>query len=488
MKKWLRDMFYLLPKKIWHQLKHLYYQLLAAKERRNQQKDALSFLPSALEIAERPPHPAARLIMWLLVGFIILLLFWACFGKMDIVVVANGKLEPQAQVKEIQPLEKGAIKAILVKDGQLVEKGQLLIKLDQRVTQTDIDNLQHQFKVARFMLAQNKVLYHLLDLPQNISLDSATIAKMLDDKRLDDKGFSEGERKTLIELILRKWQAYTAQINYLNTTIDAVRAEKSAVEAQMQMLTKTLPLIKAQNHMYETLHQSEYVSKMEWLRSQRELIEKEQAITQLQAIIAQSKSNVASQTSALNRTKADYLAQILENIETSNKEVNVLEKVMEKYRLVQEAQTLISPITGFVQGLAVHTVGAIVTEAQVLMRIVPKDSPLEVNAHISNKDIGYVHEGQTVRVKVDTYPFTEYGFLTGKVLELSDDAIEDEKLGMIFKTTIALDGETLHKAGKTFYIRSGMTVTVEVKTDERRIIDYFLSPLSKALSESLHER
>lgn len=93
-----------------------------------------------------------------------------------------------------------------------------------------------------------------------------------------------------------------------------------------------------------------------------------------------------------------------------------------------------------------------------------------------------------MRVKVDTYPFTEYGFLTGKVLELSDDAIEDEKLGMIFKTTIALDGETLHKAGKTFYIRSGMTVTVEVKTDERRIIDYFLSPLSKALSESLHER
>ncbi|WP_440994036.1 HlyD family efflux transporter periplasmic adaptor subunit [Cysteiniphilum litorale] len=179
---------------------------------------------------------------------------------------------------------------------------------------------------------------------------------------------------------------------------------------------------------------------------------------------------------------------MLEEIELNQKDFKSLSNELNKYQLMQQAQSLSAPLSGFVQSLSVHTIGAVVTPAQILMQIIPKDSPLEVNAMISNKDIGYVHEGQKVQVKIDTYPFTEYGLLTGEIVEISDDAIDDQHLGLVFKVIAKLDSTTLHKQGKEFSIRSGMTVTVEVKTGERRIIEYFLSPLTKAFKESLHER
>lgn len=461
----------------------LYQQLVQWQDRRNQQKDALSFLPLALEIEERPPHPLARIMMWLLVVLIVIAVLWACFGKMDVVVSAQGKVVPEAQVKLIQPLEKGMIKTILVKDGQLVTKGQVLIELDQRITQADIENITQQRKVAYFMLKEYQSLYQLLQLATKDGLAKKDI-----DELLFTQGLTSTERDALLELIWRKWQAYSADIDYLASEVNAAKAEKTALEMQLEMLNKTLPIITEQNSMYQTLHQNDYGSKADMLQSQKAVIETEQALAQHKATVAQLTANISSKNSALMRAKADYLAQVLEQIELNQKDFKSLSNELNKYQLMQQAQSLSAPLSGFVQSLSVHTIGAVVTPAQVLMQIIPKDSPLEVNAMISNKDIGYVHEGQKVQVKIDTYPFTEYGLLTGEIVEISDDAIDDQQLGLVFKVIAKLDSTTLHKQGKDFPIRSGMTVTVEVKTGERRIIEYFLSPLTKAFKESLHER
>ncbi|WP_440683204.1 HlyD family type I secretion periplasmic adaptor subunit [Cysteiniphilum halobium] len=468
---------------LYRKIAQLYHRLVRWQDRRNQQKDELSFLPLALEIEEKPPHPIARTMMWLLVVLIVIAVLWACFGKMDVVVTAQGKVVPEAQVKSIQPLEKGVIKKILVKDGQLVTKGQVLIELDQRVTQADIDNITQQRKVAYFMLKEYQSLYQLLQLPTKNAL-----AKVDIDELLFTEALTPPERAALIELIWRKWQAYSADIDYLIAEINAAKAEKTALEMQLEMLNKTLPIISEQNSMYQTLHQNDYGSKADVLQSQKAVIETEQALEQHKATVAQLSANIRSKTSALMRAKADYLAQVLEQIELNQKDFKSLSNELHKYQLMQQAQSLSAPLTGFVQNLSVHTIGAVVTPAQVLLQIIPKDSPLEVNAMISNKDIGYVHEGQKVQVKVDTYPFTEYGLLIGELIEISDDAIEDQNLGLVFKVIAKLDHTTLYKQGKAFPIRSGMTVSVEVKTGERRIIEYFLSPLTKAFKESLHER
>ena len=150
--------------------------------------------------------------------------------------------------------------------------------------------------------------------------------------------------------------------------------------------------------------------------------------------------------------------------------------------------TLTAPVDGTVQQLAVRTVGGVVTEAQVLMVIVPKDDALEVEAFLENKDIGFVNAGQQGEVKIETFPFTKYGTIPASLTHVSHDAISDEKRGLIYSTRAKLQRATVQVEDKTVNLSAGMAVTVEIKTGKRRVIEYFLSPLLQYGNESLRER
>ena len=155
-----------------------------------------------------------------------------------------------------------------------------------------------------------------------------------------------------------------------------------------------------------------------------------------------------------------------------------------------ELQTLVSPIDGVVQQLAVHTVGGVVTPAQPLLIVVPQDHPVEVEAQVENKDVGFVQEGQEVEIKIETFPFTIYGTIPGKVLSVSDDAVplDKEKGGLVYATRVSMDRATMQVEGRPVHLSPGMAVTVEIKTGRRRVMEYLLSPLLKSVNESLRER
>ncbi|MNZ68644.1 Hemolysin secretion protein D, chromosomal [compost metagenome] len=161
-----------------------------------------------------------------------------------------------------------------------------------------------------------------------------------------------------------------------------------------------------------------------------------------------------------------------------------LKKAEQRNRLM----ALTAPVDGTVQQLAIHTQGGVVTEAQPLMVIVPSDAPVEVEAMLENKDIGFVRAGQEVEVKVETFTFTKYGVVHGTVLNISNDAIEDEKLGLVYGARIQLRENHIRVGDQNVALSPGMAVRVEVKTDKRRVIDYFLSPLKQYRRESLGER
>jgi hemolysin D len=149
---------------------------------------------------------------------------------------------------------------------------------------------------------------------------------------------------------------------------------------------------------------------------------------------------------------------------------------------------LTAPVAGTVQQLAVHTVGGVVTAAQPLMVIVPKENVLEVEAWLPNKDIGFVNVGQVAEVKVEAFPFTKYGSLPGRVIQVSADAIQDEKRGLVYATRVRLARDTLRMENRAVRLTPGMAVTVEVRTGQRRVIEYFLDPLIQVGRESLRER
>jgi hemolysin D len=153
-----------------------------------------------------------------------------------------------------------------------------------------------------------------------------------------------------------------------------------------------------------------------------------------------------------------------------------------------ELQRLVSPIDGVVQQLAVHTIGGVVTPAQQLMVVVPQDHPVEVEAQVENNDVGFVKEGQPVEIKVETFPFTLYGTIPGKVVSVSDDAAPIEKVGLVYPARVSLDRATIQVEGREVKLSPGMAVTVEIKTGQRRLIEFFLSPLLKSIQETARER
>lgn len=147
-----------------------------------------------------------------------------------------------------------------------------------------------------------------------------------------------------------------------------------------------------------------------------------------------------------------------------------------------------APVAGTVQQLAVHTVGGVVTPAQALLVVVPSEDALEIEATVLNKDIGFVRPGKDVIVKVDSFPYSRYGYLTGKVVSVSHDAAQDEQLGLVFPARVKLEWATLKIDGISARLNAGMSLSAEIKTGKRRVIDYLLSPFQQHTTEALRER
>lgn len=175
-------------------------------------------------------------------------------------------------------------------------------------------------------------------------------------------------------------------------------------------------------------------------------------------------------------------------IQAAKGQIDSLDQELTKARYEQSLTELRAPVAGTVQQLAVHTLGGVVTPAQPLLTLVPSDQHVEVEALLENKDVGFVHAGQPVSVKVETFNFTKYGRVAGEVVSVSQDAIKDEKRGQVYNAKVRLARSQLLIDGRSVALAPGMAVTVEIKTDQRRVIDYFLSPLEQHLQESLGER
>ena len=196
--------------------------------------------------------------------------------------------------------------------------------------------------------------------------------------------------------------------------------------SEISLLEKTVPIIRLKNHMLKELHSNNYASKFEYLQTEQSLIEKEKLLEITRVKQQQSQAMLDEAKSQLKARQADYFVQVIEVIQKTKKAVYQLKKELYQQQMHYRDNILIAPITGFVHNLKIHTIGAVVTPAEELLQIIPQHSALEVSAIVTNRDIGYVHEGQAVAIKVDTFSFTEYGYLHGKIIDIAEDAIEDK--------------------------------------------------------------
>lgn len=447
----------------------------ARDDRRN--ADELAFLPAALALQETPVHPLPRQVQWTLLALIGLALVWACAGEIDVVASAQGKIVPSGRSKVVQASEVAIVEAIHVVDGQRVGKGELLIELDGGLTTAEIKRLNSELLAAQVDRARAQTLLAAVDTQQ----PPASLAALIPQASLPQ------------QVAAQRW--LEGQYLELHTTlaqVDAEIAQRAAeirsAQARAQALQQLLIITRQLTADYQQLFSESAVAKHTYLEKRQALLDQERELTiqhcrieELGAARLAAEHRRQGVIAQLRRAMLDLHGDADRRIATLSQEVF---KAEQRHRL----RALTSPVDGTVQQLAIHTEGGVVTPAQALMVIVPVDQPVEVEVQVDNKDVGFVHPGQAVEVKIETYTFTKYGVVPGVIKSVSSDAIEDERRGLIYSARIELAKSALRVGDKDMPLTPGMAVRAEVMIDKRKVISYFLSPLQRHVKESLGER
>jgi hemolysin D len=432
------------------------------------------FLPAALALQETPVSPAPRVAMWLLIAFAFIAVMWSVFGHVDVVATAQGKIVPNEMVKTIQPMETAVVKAIHVRDGQTVKAGDVLVDLDATATGADTIRLENDFVVAKLQSARADAFLLAMDGEEPVLKDLPDV----DSNRVkEERRFLESQ-----------WREYKAKLERVEADITGREAELRSNRELMGTLERTAPIMRNRSDVFKTLWEKEVVSEQQYREQEKTAIEQEgqlaaqtEKVRQLEATLSEATKQRASLIAETRRT-------ILDGQHDADQKVTTNEQELIKARMRHKLMKLTTPVDGSVQQLAIHTVGGIVTPAQQLMVVVPNDDPLEIEAFLENKDIGFVNAGQEAEIKIETFQYTKYGTIHGTVKHVSCDAIQDEKKGLIYSSRVKIGKSTIQVENKPVNLASGMAVTVEIKTGKRRVIEYFLTPLIQHSNESLRER
>jgi HlyD family secretion protein len=451
----------------------------AVERLRGLQADRLDFAPGILKLQDAPPSPLPRLVLWILLALIAIALVWAALGRLDIIAVAQGRIVPQSYLQIVQPAEQGIVKELLVREGDEVKAGQVLVRMDARLSEADLRTLHNELALR--------------------SLTLRRIDAELEGKPLTARKDDPAELFAQVDAQYRaRRQAYLDAVATEQSVLAKAEQDlKGAVEVQ-QKLAKMLPLYREQEEAFDKLSKEGYAGRLLVLEKSRDRIEKEQdlkaqefAIASLRAMIEQAQKRVAQLSSNYRR-------------ELQNERVDVeaqyarLRQDADKQSTRRELLELKAPQDGVVKDLATHTVGSVLSPGTVVMTLVPVNDPMQAEVWVTHDDAGFVASRQPVKLKLATYPFQKYGMVDGEVKRVSPDASEigdgrsgkggESGAGSGYRTLVSVKAPYLDADGKRYPLSPGMAVTAEIKLGTRTVLEYVLSPVQRTLHEAGRER
>ena len=380
------------------------------------------FMPSLLEIIERPAHKAGTIIILGVFTLLIAAIVWACLSEIDVVITSSGSIQPVGNLNVVQSYANGSVKAINITEGDYVEKDDVLIELDTQSLDIDAEQLDSQKKILD---AQLKIYTKIKD------------GEKLSEIKIDDY---DDELKTYIQSILD------------NLEKDKENADLNHQIAQIQL------------EEYEA-NGTEREAEMQELMVQQYELAKDQADVKIKD------------------TKTQYSSQVNSKLSEISGQLDEIETNLEKYSLSKDYQYITAPVSGHINSINVNTIGAAVTSAQELVTIVPDNTPVEMVCYVKNMDIADVEIGMETEIKLEAYPYNKYGTVKGKVKYISPSAFVSEQMGSVYLVKIEITDKH-----DDIDIISGLSGSVEIKTDKRTVMDYFLEPIKKGFGESLKEK
>ena len=454
-----------------------------------------AFLPAALEVVETPPSPIGRAISGLIIAVFLVAILWASLGRIDIIAVAQGKIIPSGSTKTLQPLESGIVRAIHVKDGQAVKAGDVLVELDSTVSVAERTRTEADLVAARLDAARLRAL--LSDVPDPVA--------QFEPPQEADRALVAAQRHLLVSEVAERRAKAAAMDN------QKIQKEKevATLAASIAKIEAILPILRQRFEIRRALMEKDLGSRLLYLQEQGELVGTENELLIQKSRHAEAVAALGAITATRDQVEAEFLRKTAEELSKAEQRVAALTQDLVKTTQRTRERSLVAPIDGVVQQLAVHTIGGIVTPAQPLLVLVPTASRLEIMAMVPNQDIGFVEVGQRAAIKVRTFDFTKYGLLEGVVESVSMDAIKPDPTrdlpdgrspdaimpgasgatqDPVYAARISLDRSQIKVGDKVVNLAPGMAVTVEIMTGERTIISYLLSPLSRHGHESMRER
>ena len=462
---------------------------------RGRRGEELAFLPAALEIVETPPSPIGRAFGATIILLFCAALIWAWAGTIDIVASAAGKIVPSGRTKVIQPFETGVVRSIQVQDGQAVKAGDVLIELDPTVNAAERDHLHNDLLAEQLNIARlNAALAGGEDPAANFTPPANANPALVSAQR---------------QLLLNQVTEFRAKIAALARQQAQKEAEQGTIAATIHKLETTIPVIQQRVDIRKTLMDKELGSKLTYFEILQQLVEQQEDLGVHKSHLREAEAAAAAIRETRGQAEAEYRHTLSDELAKAEQKANGLTQDLIKAEQKTRLQLLTAPVDGVVQQLAIHTVGGVVTPAQSLLVIVPSDSRMEIEAMVSNRDIGFVHAGQDAEIKIDTFNFTRYGLLHGQVLSVSQDAIirdrkqdrsDDRGLGtqngtsepqgqeLNYTARISLDRARMQIDDRVVNLSPGMAATVEIKTGSRTMLSYLLSPLLRYRQETLRER
>ena len=438
----------------------------------------ISRLGNALAFVERlPPSRAPRIVLWTVCALFAFALIWSLVAKLDIVAVAEGRLVPSTYSKIVQPAESGIVREILVRDGDLVVAGQVLVRLDPTLAGADSKSVAGDIELRRLTLRRI-----------DAELANQTLA------------LGKGEDPTLFLQVQAQGsarrQSYLDSLAQENSQRDRIAAELRAATETLNKLTATAPLVQQQADAYDKLVKDGFFSPLAVQDKRREAINLQQDLKSQEGAVASLRAQMSGQDKKIANLTSQYRSQLQNERVETQAQLAKLDQEATKQSYRQAMLELKAPQGGIVKDLATTTIGAVVAPGTVLLTIVPKDEPLIAEIRIGHDDIGFVEPGQPVKLKLAAYPFQKYGMLEGTVKTIAADvssantadAKASSPVDLGFKAIVALNSQQLTARGQPFVLNPGMQVVAEIRQGERTVMEYLLSPVTATVTQAGRER
>lgn len=441
--------------------------------------DPLDFSPSLLRLQNKPPYPFGQTVLWVLLGLMVGLLLWAVLGRLDIVAVAEGKLIPETYVKIVQPAESGIVKDILVSEGQIVEAGQILMRMDALISEADSTSIEADYQRKRLGLRRIQ----------------AELSGVVFQREGDDP---PGLAQEISAQYRANHTAFEAALAEERSRLIKARQDLAAAEQVKKKLEDTLPYYREQDKAYEKLVKDGFAGALMGSDKKRERLEKEQELQTQAFVIESAKASMLQSEKKLAQIDSDYRRQLHAERNELQGQFDKLAQEVTKQAHRQNLLELKAPQAGVVKDLATHTTGTVVQPGTILLTLVPKDETLRAEVWVSNEDIGFVREGQSVKLKFAAFPFQKYGMVEGIVEHVSADAADGNTSGqnepnkktqpLLYKALVRLKEMALAMDGQRFPLSAGMQTNAEIWLGDRTVMEYLLSPVRKAWHEAARER